>query len=359
MTNKERLLWGLFGAVSAFQLLGCADSIAVKEHHARLDAAEFGGWLMAHEEGRNETLRELGVVKAGMLGYGDETLVPLDIAGAHRSLVIAACDRDCRDLDIRVETVDGRLVGIDDDEDDRPQVKITAGKAEKLRVRVRMADCRAGRCAFAIRQFEYEDYVQSVGTCFAVAPDGLLMTSLHVVNDAEKITVALADGRRAEARILRRSRSNDLALLKTELATPDWLPLAGLRDITVSMPAFAVGFPSPIMLGSEAKFTEGTVSSLSGFKDDSTLLQVSIPIQRGSSGSPVVSDKGMVLGVMEAVVEEDDDGTPMQLTNFARNAHVASLLLPARRAQRNPAPARTRDEAVARAMAAVCQVETE
>ncbi len=67
----------------------------------------------------------------------------------------------------------------------------------------------------------------------------------------------------------------------------------------------------------------------------------------------------MVLGIIESGVEEDDDGTPMQQTNFARNAHVASLLLPSRVSQRNPSSARTRNEAVARAMAAVCQVETE
>jgi len=125
------------------------------------------------------------------------------------------------------------------------------------------------------------------------------------------------------------------------------------------MRALTVGFPSPGMLGSEVKFTEGSVSSLSGFDEESTLLQVSIPIQHGNSGGPVMSYSGRVLGVIEASIDEDGEGNPMQHTNFARNARVASLLLPSQLSlPRLPAPA-TREEAVARAMKAVCQVEVE
>ena len=113
------------------------------------------------------------------------------------------------------------------------------------------------------------------------------------------------------------------------------------------------------MLGSEAKFTEGSLSSLSGFDEESTLLQVSIPIQRGNSGSPVLSYSGRVLGIIESAIEEDGQGNPMQLTNFARNARVASLLLPSQLSLPNPSTPTSRKEVVARAMKAVCQVKVE
>jgi len=113
------------------------------------------------------------------------------------------------------------------------------------------------------------------------------------------------------------------------------------------------------MLGAGLKFTEGNVSSLTGTDEESTLLQVSMPIQWGSSGGPVLSHAGRVLGVIEASIEEDDDGHPMQLANFARSATVAQMLLPAQLDLPVQAAARNRDAAIARAMKSVCEVRTE
>lgn len=74
---------------------------------------------------------------------------------------------------------------------------------------------------------------------------------------------------------------------------------------------------------------------------------------------PVLSYSGRVLGVVEVSIVEDSAGNLMQLANFARNARVASLLLPSQLSlPRLPAPA-TREEAVARAMKAVCQVKVQ
>lgn len=341
-------------------LAACDGYIESGEHQARLEIADYRGWVRAKVESRDEAIREIGNVKVGELRHGEETSIPLDVTGAQRALVIAACDRQCADLDLRVVTEDGRLIGLDEDDDENPRVHFDSiDKPEKLMLRVRMPKCSASSCSFAVAQFEYDDYVGGSGTCFAVSPDGLLLTSLHVVDESSEITVAFPDGRQGKARILRRSRDNDLAVLRTSVPTPVWLPLGGTTDLVVGTPAFTVGFPETRILGSEAKFTEGSVSSLSGFNEESTLLQVSIPIQRGNSGGPVLSYSGRVLGIVEATIEENGDGDPMQLTNFARNARVASLLLPSQRVLPAVPPPRTREEAVSRAMKAVCQVKTE
>lgn len=347
------------GVLTALLLAGCTDYVGEREHQARVEVAEYIGWIRAKADARDETIREIGSVKVGRLKQGEEATIPLEVTGAHEALVIAACDQQCDDLDLRVVTTDGRLIGLDEDEDELPRVHIEAGKTNALLLRVRMPRCKGSSCWFAISQFEYEDYAGGLGTCFAVSPDGLLMTAMHVVDGASKVTVVFPDGRRGAATVLRRSKDNDLALLRTTLATPVWLPLASAAEITVGMQAFTVGFPSPRMLGSEVKFTEGNISALSGFDEEPTLMQMSIPIQPGNSGGPVLSYSGRLLGVVEATVDSDTNGTPMQLTNFARNARVAALLLPSQATLPSIAPARTREQAVERALKAVCQVKAE
>jgi S1-C subfamily serine protease len=125
------------------------------------------------------------------------------------------------------------------------------------------------------------------------------------------------------------------------------------------MAAFTIGFPNPKMLGAEAKFTEGNVTSLSGPSQEPTLLQVSIPIQPGSSGGPVLSYSGQVIGVIDSSIEEDGSGSPMQLTNFARHAQVASLMLPSQTVLPRMNGSRSRDQLLSHVMNAVCKVETE
>ncbi len=344
--------------MSAALMTGCDSYVSSSEHQARLQMADYTGWMRAKADSRDRTVRVIGSIQTGSLSHGDEVTIPLDITGAHEATVLGTCDRQCADLDLRLVTEDGRLIDLDEEEDDSPHVEIEAGKINKLLLKVRMANCASTSCTFAISQFQYDDPVTGTGTCFAVS-DGFLMTSRHVVDTATKITVVFPDGRSGDAKLIRESVDNDLALLRTSVATPEWLPLGGLNDISLGMPVFTVGFPNPEMLGSEAKFTEGNISSLSGLEEEPTLLQVSIPIQPGNSGGPVVSYSGKVLGVIESAIEEDDSGSPMQLTNFARNAQVASLMLPSQVMLPPTSTPRSRDQLLRKVMKSVCKVETE
>jgi len=341
-----------------FALTSCDSYINIAEHQARYEVAKYSGWLHAQADARDDPARDMGIVQSGRLREGEEATIPLDITGAHRAMVVAACDKRCSDLDLRVVTEDGRLIGVDDDKDDTPRVYINEKKANKLLLKVRMPRCETSSCAYAFNQLQYEDFVGGFGTCFAVGPNGLLMTSLHVVDGASTINVLFPDGRKGEAEVVRESSDNDLALLRTSVATPHWLPLATATDIAIGTPAFTVGFPSPQVLGSELKLTEGSISSLSG-PEEPTLLQISIPIQGGNSGGPVVDHRGRVLGIVESMIDEDDDGTPMQLTNFARHAQVAALLLPPLAAKPLIPTMKSRQEAIAQASKAVCQIKTE
>lgn len=336
---------------------GCGESVHRSEVEAEVDLAETRGWWMAATELEGEVLRPVGQVGSGWLKEGEEASVPLEITGVHRAVVLASCDADCDDLDVRVVTADGRLVGIDEEEDAYPQVEIEAGDSRSLSLKAQMIDCGTGTCAFAYQTLEFEDPAGGTGTCFAVSPDGLLMTALHVVEGATKIGIVFPDGRSGKADIVRLSSDTDLALLRFTGKTPHWLPLGTVQDVRVGQTAFSVGFPQPERMGSEIKYTEGSIASLSGWQEESTLMQVSIPIQPGNSGGPVVSYDGLVLGIVQS--SADDAEEHRNLVNYARHAHVAALLMPSQLGLPPPEPATSRQEAIDRAMKAVCQVQVD
>jgi len=141
---------------------------------------------------------------------------------------------------------------------------------------------------------------QRVGTAFAVRPDGVLLTAFHIVKDASEIEVSCAEVPKASALIAQFSESNDLAVLRlTEAKTPTYLSLAEQRSVSIGDQVFTIGYPAPSLLGGEAKFTEGAISSLS-VGGDAGYMQISVPVQPGNSGGALVNRSGEVVGVVVA-----------------------------------------------------------
>jgi len=201
----------------------------------------------------------------------------------------------------------------------------------------------------------------STGTCFAVSGDGLLVTARHVVADASRVRVTFTDGRSGTARVIAEDAGHDLAVLRTSLVPPDVLGLAGPGAARLGAQVFTIGFPATDILGTEPKYTEGAIAALSGLEGDEDLLQVSVPIQPGNSGGPLVNARGEVLGVINATATprefELETGTFPQNVNWATKVDPVGPLLPLDLAV--PGPAASRDDAVARAFGAVCYVEAE
>ncbi len=196
------------------------------------------------------------------------------------------------------------------------------------------------------------------GTCFAVRADGTLVTAFHVISGAKTIRVRFGKGEMTPALLQQSSPSNDVAVLKTSLKTPSFLPLGSIRNVQLGQEVFTIGYPVRELLGEEAKFTEGTVSALPGPEGEANLLQVSIPVQPGNSGGPVVTQRGEAIGVVtatEAIVPFlRSTGTLPQNVNWAISADFLKPLfdLPA------GAPAsKSREEAIELARRAVCVVE--
>jgi S1-C subfamily serine protease len=193
-------------------------------------------------------------------------------------------------------------------------------------------------------------------TCFAVAPDGHLLTAYHAVNGAGEIRVRLADGRELRASVERADRDHDLALLRVQADALPYLALGDSDDARHGTRVFTFGFPAVPLLGREPKFTEGVVSSLGAPARPWLLL--SLPVLPGNSGGPVLDESGRVLGVLTRVATPQRflavTGVLPQGISFATPVEFAVPLL-------DPAPelpaAASREAAIERALGAVCLID--
>jgi S1-C subfamily serine protease len=141
---------------------------------------------------------------------------------------------------------------------------------------------------------------QGGGTGFVVRPDGFILTAFHVVKDATEIEVSCPEAPKATAAVGQFSEANDLAVLRlTGNRTPTYLSLGEQRTVAVGDGVFTVGYPAPNLLGGEAKFAEGVISSLS-VGGDAGYMQISVPVQPGNSGGALVNRSGEVVGVVIA-----------------------------------------------------------
>lgn len=199
----------------------------------------------------------------------------------------------------------------------------------------------------------------SYGSCFAVNENGTLLTVYHIVQESESIRVHLADGTVTEARLQTFNAKRDLAILHIDPRTPDFLPLAPTDSVYVGERVFTMGHPAPDVLGQEPKFTDGSVSALSGPEDEEGLLQISVPIQPGNSGGPLVNERGEVVGIVTstAAVETflSKTGALPQNVNWAVNVDYARRLFDSPSAESG---AVSREDAVEMVRRALCMVES-
>jgi S1-C subfamily serine protease len=141
---------------------------------------------------------------------------------------------------------------------------------------------------------------QHVGTAFVVRPDGFLLTAFHVVKGAKEIESSCPETGKAIASLDKFSEANDVAILRvSDRRTPTYLYMADPKSVSLGEQVFTVGYPAPDILGGEAKFTEGVISSLSA-GGDAGYMQISVPVQPGNSGGPLLNRSGEVVGVVVA-----------------------------------------------------------
>ena len=152
-----------------------------------------------------------------------------------------------------------------------------------------------------------EEVERGVGSGVVIVDKGIILTNLHVVSNAKRVSVVFAGGLESDAAVIGVQPENDLAVLQAK-TLPDDLPAATLRSTKDLLPGdqvIAVGFP----FGIGPSVTSGVVSGLKreyrspeGKRLLTNLIQFDAAANPGSSGGPLVTADGEVVGIVTAIL---------------------------------------------------------
>ena len=161
---------------------------------------------------------------------------------------------------------------------------------------------------------------RSAGTAFAVNEQGYLITSNHIIQNADDIVIFSSEGSMGwRGKVVKVNKKFDLALIKIDTVTKA-NPIATWNTVPNGLEIFAFGFPNPSIQGRELKITSGLVNSLEGLTTKAGVFQFSAPIQRGNSGGPVVGSDGTIIGLISGKLEgrsDQSNSETLQNVNFA------------------------------------------
>ncbi|WP_262691159.1 DegQ family serine endoprotease [Kordiimonas aestuarii] len=143
---------------------------------------------------------------------------------------------------------------------------------------------------------------QSLGSGFIVDATGIVVTNNHVVEEADEITVILADGDEYPAKLLGRDALSDIAVLKIEPGNGEKFPFVKWGDSDkerIGDWVMAIGNP----FGLSSTVTAGIVSARNRSinTNDVEFIQTDASINRGNSGGPLFNMDGDVIGVNTAI----------------------------------------------------------
>jgi serine protease Do len=142
----------------------------------------------------------------------------------------------------------------------------------------------------------------SLGSGFIIEADGLVVTNNHVIEDADEISVILADNTILKATVVGRDPKVDLALLKVEADKP--LPTIKWGDsekMRVGDWSVAIGNPFGIGVTVTAGIVSARSRQLSNGNAYDDYIQTDAAINRGNSGGPLINMKGEVIGINTAI----------------------------------------------------------
>jgi S1-C subfamily serine protease len=165
-----------------------------------------------------------------------------------------------------------------------------------------------------------------LGTGFVVRKDGWIATNLHVIAGARELVVATPDRHEYPViDVLGVDPTHDLALLRIDAGDLRVLALGDSEAVRAGDAIVAIGHP----LGLEDTVSNGLVSAIRVIDPARTVLQISAPIAPGSSGGPLFSDKGEVVGVATAYSTEGQNlnfGVPVRyLKAMMEDPHAVPL----------------------------------
>jgi S1-C subfamily serine protease len=130
---------------------------------------------------------------------------------------------------------------------------------------------------------------------------GYVVTCFHVVKGHKTFTVASGRLPKRKASVVAKDEMNDLAVLKLDDSSglPAGIPISQQSPV-LGEKVFTIGYPLIDLFGQSPKLSEGVVSSIQGMRDDPRTLQMTVSIQGGNSGGPLLNMTGQVIGVVQS-----------------------------------------------------------
>ncbi len=142
--------------------------------------------------------------------------------------------------------------------------------------------------------------ITGLGSGVIVNAEGYVLTNQHVVEAADEIEVALADGRRSRTHVVGSDPDTDLAVLKINLKNLPTITFAQSEQARVGDIVLAIGNP----FGVGQTVTSGIISALGrhvGMNAFENFIQTDAAINPGNSGGALVDSNGNLLGINSAI----------------------------------------------------------
>jgi S1-C subfamily serine protease len=133
------------------------------------------------------------------------------------------------------------------------------------------------------------------GTGFLLSAKGYVATSYHVVKESDSIVIENEKFGRLRTKVIYSDPANDISILKIEAPFMlRSLPYT-IADSEASLAedVYTLGFPRE-----DVVFGEGAISAHTGFNQNPNAYQISVPVNPGNSGGPLLNSKGDLIGMI-------------------------------------------------------------
>ncbi len=170
---------------------------------------------------------------------------------------------------------------------------------------------------------------QGSGSGSIIDSKGHILTNHHVVANAQKLEVTLADGSKWPAKLVGSDPDNDLAVIKIEAPREKLkvIPMGDSRNLRIGQKVLAIGNP----FGLERTLTTGVISSLGrtirsegGYLIED-VIQTDAAINPGNSGGPLLNSEGEIIGINSAIISPSGGSVGI---GFAIPVNTAKRVIP-------------------------------
>jgi len=154
-------------------------------------------------------------------------------------------------------------------------------------------------------QFQQNRIQRSLGSGVIISKDGYIVTNNHVVENADEITITIADNpKEYNARVIGKDPDSDLAVIKIEGNNFNAVKFGHSDSLQVGDLIFAIGNP----FGIGTTVTQGIISALNkdhvGINRYENFIQTDASINPGNSGGALVDSRGVLIGINSAIISK-------------------------------------------------------